>query len=209
MKEEIFDIFDPEMNKIGKASRSDVHRNGLWHQTFQCWIWSREPRGNGVSLLFQLRHEDKDTYPNLLDISCAGHLQAGETVEDGTRELQEELGLDVAFSDLVSCGVYKQEAYISEQLIDREFCHVFLLENKMELTSYRLQKEEVKGLFRIAAADVKRLLNSGGEIVCDGVVLDSEDRFIGERRNVGIQDFVPHPAEYFHRLFQRLVEVGA
>lgn len=202
--EEMFDVFDSGMNKTGTALRSEVHRNGQWHQTFQCWIWSRHPDGNGISLLFQLRHEDKDTYPNLLDISCAGHLQAGETVEDGTRELYEELGVDIAFSELVSCGVYKEESFISEQLIDREFCHVFLLENGMELTSYRLQKEEVKGLFRIEVEDLKRLLANGGQILCDGVILDPNGGFIRERRTVGISDFVPHSAEYYNRLLKRL-----
>ena len=79
-----------------------------------------------LSLLFQLRHKDKDTYPGLLDVSCAGHLQSGETVEDGVRELEEELGITVPFHELIPCGMVAEENIISEHVVDREFNHIFI-----------------------------------------------------------------------------------
>ncbi|WNQ12825.1 NUDIX domain-containing protein [Paenibacillus aurantius] len=48
-------------------------------------------------LLLQRRHPGKDTYPGLFDITAAGHLEAGENVSDGIRELKEELGTDLFF----------------------------------------------------------------------------------------------------------------
>jgi isopentenyldiphosphate isomerase len=95
------------MEHVGTAGRLQVHADGWWHQTFHCLIISQ--RNDQPSLLLQLRHPDKDTFPNLLDISCAGHLLAGESAEDGVRELEEELGVQVAFSSLIPCGIYAEE----------------------------------------------------------------------------------------------------
>jgi isopentenyldiphosphate isomerase len=60
---EIFDVFNEQMVRIGEATRQSVHAQGLWHQTFHCWIVSKSNKGE-LNLLFQLRHKDKDTYPN-------------------------------------------------------------------------------------------------------------------------------------------------
>jgi isopentenyldiphosphate isomerase len=87
-------IFDDNKNLIGEASRSDVHRIGYWHEAFHCWFISNE-KGNDYIYL-QLSSKNKKDYPNLFDITAAGHLLADETVEDGVRESKEEIGIDVA-----------------------------------------------------------------------------------------------------------------
>src|SRR5215510_7041074 len=100
---EIFDIYDENMRHIGTKERSAVHRDGDWHKTFHAWVIFRDERGDWV--LLQKRSADKDTFPNLLDISAAGHYSAGETMQDGLRELHEELGLTEAkFEDLIPLG---------------------------------------------------------------------------------------------------------
>ncbi|MDF2726346.1 MAG: hydrolase, partial [Paenibacillus sp.] len=135
MHSELLDIFDETMTLIGTASRSETHRQGLWHQTFQCWIAARRP--NGISLLLQKRHPGKDTFPELYDITSAGHLLAGETAEDGMRELEEELGIAAAFDELVPIGVIPVQLRY-QSLIDREFCHVFLYACSLPLDRYKL-----------------------------------------------------------------------
>ncbi|WP_345893255.1 NUDIX hydrolase [Ferdinandcohnia quinoae] len=103
MGNEYFKIFDDDRNEIGVASRSDVHRLGHWHETFHCWFVTKD-EGTDY-LLLQLRSDTKQDYPNLFDITAAGHLLADETVQDGVREIKEEIGIDVSYTDLVSLGI--------------------------------------------------------------------------------------------------------
>jgi isopentenyldiphosphate isomerase len=203
--EERFDIYDEEMNPIGTAARHEVHAQGLWHQTFQCWIFNNQ--AGKPALLFQKRHPNKDTFPGLLDISCAGHLQAGERVEDGNRELEEELGLNVPFDQLVPCGTYRSDNPIKPGLIDRELCHVFCYQTDQALTSYKLQEDEVTGLFRVSVEDVLRLLNGlrpGETIAAAGVEPDEQGRLQEVSRSFTAQQFVPRAADYYEMLLKTI-----
>ncbi len=197
--DERFDVFDERMNKTGTATRAEVHAEGLWHQTFHCWILSREE--DGIYVLFQLRHRSKDTFPGLLDVSCAGHLLAGETPMDGIRELREELGLDVHYSELNPCGVFPEEDIISDGFIDREYCHVYIYDSNQPLTSYRMQPDEVSGLFRVRLDNLKRLLQEGEPIAADGIVLNGDGTVSRQVRMIRKADLVPHPNDYFQLLF--------
>lgn len=207
-EEERFDIFDEHMHKVGTAPRREVHAKGLWHQTFQCWVFT-ELDGEKW-LLFQMRHPGKDTFPSLLDISCAGHLLAGEQVEDGVRELEEELGLTVPFDSMVPCGLYREEQYIASDKIDREWCHVFIIRSDIPLNEYRLQEDEVTGLYRIALDDVRRLAQ-GMEplsIQAVGVEPDANGTLQPVERWFRSADFVPHSAAYFDLVLKGVEKLG-
>ncbi|MBD0383036.1 NUDIX hydrolase [Paenibacillus sedimenti] len=205
--EEMFDIYDERMNWIGVAPRSEVHLKGLWHQTFQCWIVSYE-KPEPV-LLLQLRAPDKDLFPNLLDISSAGHLAAGETVREGVRELEEELGLKVHFDDLVACGTFAEEDLISEQLMDREFCHVFVYRCDQPLKDYTLQEEEVSGIFAVKVEDLERLVYRQHEsVTATGYKLLGGGQVMDITKQISLSDLVPHPITYFELLFQTLRKHG-
>ncbi|WP_310793579.1 NUDIX hydrolase [Salipaludibacillus neizhouensis] len=102
-EQEKLKIFDDNRNQIGIASRSDVHRVGYWHEVFHCWFVCNIQGTDYIYL--QLRSNKKKDYPNLLDITAAGHLLADETVKDGVREIKEEIGIDVAFEELKQLGV--------------------------------------------------------------------------------------------------------
>ncbi|PYI52080.1 NUDIX hydrolase [Paenibacillus flagellatus] len=203
MKNEIFDIFDERMNRIGTASRSETHARGLWHKTFQCWIVARGPQG--PSVLFQKRHPDKDTNPNLYDITCAGHLLAGETVEDGVRELEEELGVRASFADLIPIGVMPVEME-GAQWIDREFYHTFLYACDQPLDSYAMQPDEVVGLVRIDAAEASRLFaGQTGEVEAIGVETGKDGLPSPVRRLLRVRDFVPHGTAYYNRVLDAVL----
>ncbi|MEX2103879.1 MAG: NUDIX domain-containing protein [Bacilli bacterium] len=204
---EMFDIFNEEMIRMGTESRVKVHAKGLWHQTFHCWIVNHSTSG-GPSLLLQLRHKDKDkdTYPNLLDTSCAGHLQSGETVEDGVRELREELGITLPFHELIPCGMVAEEDIISDQCIDREFNHIFIHECDKPLEQYDFQTSEISGLFYINLKEFQSLHRGDIDYIrTEGIVLDEVSQSVNSVTNqFHIHDFTPMSSKYVEVLFRRI-----
>jgi isopentenyl-diphosphate delta-isomerase len=87
--EEQFDIFSADGLHLGQASRSRVHREGLWHKSAQIFLYDPDGR-----LYLQRRAADKDICADLWDQSVAEHLQPGETyIEAARRGLNEELGV--------------------------------------------------------------------------------------------------------------------
>ena len=152
---EYFDIFDQALQPIGVKARAEVHRDGDWHQVFHCWVIGREDDGAGYVIL-QKRAEDRD-YGGKIDISAAGHLEAGETVRDGLREIREELGLCLSFDELLPFGV---RLGMSKQgdLIDCQICHVFFYECNRPLSAYRYAKDEIAGLLKLRIDDGLQLL---------------------------------------------------
>lgn len=129
MEHELLKIFDQYRNHAGVASREEVHREGYWHETFHCWFVREE---EGVQYIYlQKRSALKKDYPDLLDITAAGHILAQETIQDGVREIKEELGVDVSFNELIPLGIIEYSV-ARDELKDNELSHVFYL--KVNLT---------------------------------------------------------------------------
>jgi isopentenyldiphosphate isomerase len=199
-QEEIFDIYNAQMERIGTTGRSEVHAKGYWHQTFHCWIVDQSM--NPPSLLLQLRHPDKDTFPGLLDVSCAGHLSAGESVMDGVRELEEELGVQVAFSSLIPCGIYAEEDALPDQRMDREFSHIFIYSSDQPLLRYQIQADELTGLFWARLDEFEALIDGAiSAMLVSGGILSASGELMETRRNIRMEDLVPHDKEYFELVF--------
>lgn len=199
MREEELDIFNEEGRHIGIDKRSEVHRLGLWHQTFHCWIY--QVAGEQVGLLFQKRHPQKDTCPNLLDITSAGHLLASEQPSDGVRELAEELGLSVSFDELHKIGIIRDVAS-APGIIDKELCHTYAIQVDQPLSAYRIQVEEVTGLLWVSLDEVEKLFAGElDEIEATGFLLDQSEHPNDTQLMVTKADFVPHEAHYYEQVF--------
>jgi isopentenyldiphosphate isomerase len=202
-KEEIFDVFNSSMERVGTARRSEVHAKGLWHQTFHCWIVTK--KADKAYLLLQHRHPEKDTFPNLLDVSCAGHLKTGELVEDGIRELQEELGLEVAFDALLPCGIFAEEDFLPHNRMDREFCHIFLYVCDKPLTQYHFQYDEIIGLCQVEVEGFEQLLNGGkSNLLAESVYLTEDGQLEESDRYISMEHMVPHEKAYYELIIQAL-----
>ena len=189
---ELFDIYDENLKHIGVKPREAVHRDGDWHQVFHCWVVGRDQSGEPFVIL-QKRSANQDLWPNKLDISAAGHLQAGETVREGIRELEEELGLRVDYDDLipvgrrVGIGKYKG-------LVDCQICNVFLYECGDSLAAYSYQKEEVLGLVKLPIDDGLSLFSGKVDrVIADAVGLEAE------QIPVTLADFIPAIDRYVFR----------
>ncbi|WP_316571742.1 NUDIX domain-containing protein [Neobacillus sp. YIM B06451] len=194
MTTEIIRIFDADMNCIGEKAREEVHRTGDWHETFHCWFTL------GEDVLVQKRSKAKKDYPGLFDITSAGHLTADETIEDGIREIEEELGVKLQFNDLISLGIIKEEIKL-ETIYDREFCHVFLYECN-EMPKFALQEEEVESIHRIRLEDGLNLFKGVTQTI-EVTAIDS-----GGSQIVSKDSFVGHDA-YYIEVFKRIKELKA
>ncbi|WP_103105712.1 NUDIX hydrolase [Brevibacillus reuszeri] len=202
MQEEQLDIFDEAGQHIGVKARSEVHRLGLWHQTFHCWIY-RVVEGR-VEVLFQKRHPQKDTCPNLLDITSAGHLLASEQPSEGVRELYEELGLSVRFEQLSKIGMIR-DVMSSPGIIDKEMCHTFVFVCEQPLDDYVLQKEEVTGLLWVRLAPLEKLFAGElTEVTAAGFLVDEKGKATDTKCKVAQADFVPHEAHYYEQVFMAI-----
>ena len=98
---ETIDIYDANLQHLGKMDRVEAHLKGHWHRTFHCWVVNGEGEGR---ILFQHRSAEMVNFPNMFDVSAAGHLEAGENVEQGIREVSEELGIPTSMDALHSLG---------------------------------------------------------------------------------------------------------
>lgn len=100
------------------------------------WIWRRSEVG--IEILLQHRAKDKPTWPDHLDISVAGHVDAGETLKEAVeREALEEVGAHVDSRRL--------EFIFSYRNFDNGIKWVYLLE-QTDAVEYTFNDGEVQAL---------------------------------------------------------------
>lgn len=205
MRNEILTTFDDLGNITGKAPRDEVHRLGYWHETFHCWFVSND---QGIPYIYlQLRSDQKKDYAGLLDITAAGHLLSHETVEDGIREVQEELGLDISFEELIPLGTIPYSMK-QEGLIDNERAHVFLYNNLFSLSDFQLQQEEVAGIVKAKLSDFRNLWLGEQHILnVEGFRIDETGQKISINQNVDKTHFVPHELDYYARIIDSIESI--
>ncbi len=199
MGEEYLNVFDELHQPIGIMPRSIVHRDGLWHETFHCWFMQRECTDgiNTVYLWFQQRSASKKDYPNLLDITSAGHLGYREQPSDGVREIEEELGLSVAFEELRPLGI-RINIGKTASLTDNEFNNVYLYDCPYGMDRIRFMDGEVQGLLRISAEDgIKLFSGKESRISAEGYVRVG-DKMAATSLPVDINCFVPRPVDGYY-----------
>lgn len=195
MEKELLRIFDENYSPIGTAAREEVHQAGYWHETFHCWIVRTQ--GKQHTIYLQLRSQQKKDYPGLLDITAAGHLLSDETVQDGVREVQEELGIDVTYEELIPLGVIKY-SLTQGSMIDREMANVHLCLSDTNLEDFKPQLEEVEGMMGADWVDFCKLFRGEcTEITVRGFVVDQDGTRTTVTRQVSILDFAPHANNYY------------
>jgi len=150
------DILSPnDFQKTGEVKTIyQAWESGDWVGTFNLWVVHSN---NGIdSLLYQQRCFTAAWGPGLLDVAAGGHYDAGEPIEEGLREVREELGKDYAFSDLHYLG---KKLYLRDQA-DRKLRYavdVFITIDNSPLTSFTLQRDELEGLYACPIEDLIRV----------------------------------------------------
>ncbi|MEM1505304.1 NUDIX domain-containing protein [Domibacillus sp. 8LH] len=201
MESERLRIFDGEHREIGTASREEIHKEGYWHETFQYWLLKKEE--NTVYIYFQIRSSMKKDFPSLLDITAAGHLLKDETAEDGIREVNEELGLDLTIHQVQPLGIIKESIEL-EGFLDREFRHVYMHQIEEEV-NFTLQQEEVSGLVRAPFSLFQSFcFDQINFIEVEGFQINEagEKEFVKKRADK--QSFVPHSKAYWKQVAEAI-----
>ena len=200
---ELLEILDANGRSTGQPrSRAAIHLDGDWHLAFHCWIL----RDDGRQVVLQRRSLRKDTYAGYWDAAAAGHWRFGESPEQAAREIAEELGLEVPFSDLVLRGRERAERTFPNGLTDREFHEVYVLELDRPLTEYRPDPSEVS---QVAAFDADGLLAlAAGTLLrleaLEAVTVHADRRVAPTSASAGRDDFVPYPADRLRRMLGRI-----
>lgn len=149
MVDEPIDVYDENHRYLGIAMKSEAHAKKLWHETFHCWITTIDPEGD-LAVLLQLRSHLKEECPSFLSTSAAGHLQAGEQLKDGVREVEEELGIPISFQKVIPLYQFQEKKAA-------EFISVYGYHHSDSLKKCILQESEVDGLFYAKTKDVTAL----------------------------------------------------
>ena len=176
------DDFFPAPQPTGKVKkRSQVHKDGDWHRSMHLWIYQFDSANENVRVLLQRRSPYKDTHPDMLDVSCAGHVNAGDDILETTmREMEEELGGNgnikgrYSLEDVKNSRMFTVTSAIEGETekhgkyICREYQDVFILKWKadapMESHDFApMVKEEVSGFDIIDGQELILKLRKGDE----------------------------------------------
>jgi len=178
--QEYIDILTEEGIATGKIQlKSEAHRLGLWHASAQIWIVNSHNQ-----VLLQKRAANKDSYPNLWDISVAGHLSAGDTPKQAAvREIEEEIGIKVSADQLQFWKVIKKSSIPKLGFLDNEFNYLFGIKKDFELQEVRLQEEEVDEVQWVDIHVFEKQLQGNPDI------------------------YVPHGAKYYKYIINRLAQI--
>jgi len=191
---------DKNRNPLYVKSREEVHRDGDWHETFQCWFI--EQVENTYYIYVQKRSANKKDYPSMYDITAAGHLLVDETVEDGVREIKEELGIDVSLDELTFLQAIPNSITLPN-LIDNEISLVYLYEVKKPIR-FSFLDEEVEAVMRVKLSDFEKLVY--GEV--DRVLCQKHEdgEIINHYITISMSQVVPHEVNYFKKVMNKINE---
>ena len=144
---EFLDICDEQGQPTGETvERDTAHREGILHRTAHVWVVNGQ--GKDCRVLLQKRSREKDSFPGLYDTSSAGHIPAGvDFLPSALRELEEELGIRAAASQLRDIGFFRiryEKLFHGRLFRDNEYSRVFLYREPVALSSLRLQASEVE-----------------------------------------------------------------
>lgn len=176
---EFFDVLDEQGNKTGKIkARAEVHRDGDWHRAIHIWIANDKDE-----VLLQKRSPKKDSYPNMWDISSAGHLAAGEDSLTGAiREIKEELGVEISPSQFKLIGTRKKEDRPTPKFLNNEFNDVYLLRLSLDLDKITLQEDEVAEVKYVSIDQFRNMIKTR-----DKTLLIYDDEFAMLFKALGYQ----------------------
>lgn len=135
---EYIDTYNENHQFIGRFEKQKAHELGLWHDVLGSLVIN--PNKNEVFFQLKNHKHNKVNKCDLLEITAGGHLRAGESLEDGVREIKEETGLQISFEDMIPSGIRKCDT--DNNMAIREFQYYYLLPLDIDLQDLKPNEEE-------------------------------------------------------------------
>ena len=146
---ELVDLYDENRIPLGRtAQRYSRREKGTYRLIVHVCIFDHRGR-----LLIQRRAKEKRLWPGKWDLSAAGGVSAGETTRTSAqREVAEELGLSIHLEGVRPlCTVN----------FSTGFDDYYILRQNVDLTSLRLQEEEVSAVRWVTRQQVLDMARRG------------------------------------------------
>ncbi len=146
---EMLDTYTRDGKFLGVKSREECHVDnpGFYHKP--AWSWVYNSKGE---VLVQKRSMNKKVFPGCWDMSCAGHVDAGERTIDGLiREVKEELGVDISEKDC-----HFEFEYIEDECF--EIGQLYTIKMDREAKDFNIQEEEVEQVKWVSFEEFKKML---------------------------------------------------
>lgn len=187
---ELLDIYDEQGNHIGTEDRKVVHRDALWHKTVHCWLYDKF--GN----VFFQRRRDKGT----LYTTASGHLQAGETIEEGfAREIREEIGATIDYNKTIKVNVVKfvmdREEPDGSVFKDRAFANVYVCEFDGKYDELEYDEVELDGLVLVNAKDTLEILKNETGSITGTEIKRIDGKITSYEKVIKFEDFLVNKGE--------------
>lgn len=146
---EIWDLYTKDRVLTGKTMiRGKETPAGFYRLAVTVCIFNSKGK-----MLIQHRVPFKDDWPNLWDVSCAGSAISGDTSQTAAeREVFEELGLKINLEN-------ERPSLIN--LFEEGFNDVYLLNMDVDLSTLKLQPEEVQNAKWATKEEIFSMIDSG------------------------------------------------
>lgn len=146
---EKWDVYNKDRIRTGKTiEHSRELSSGEYRMVIHAVIIDSTGR-----MLIQQRQTTKKTFGGLWDFSVGGHVQAGEKSSEGaSRELSEELGIDIPASEL------RPSLTVN---FDTGFDDIYIIRRDTDPASLRLQAEEVMAVRLADKQEILSMIDSG------------------------------------------------
>lgn len=190
MADHLIDIFDENYNFVGTELKSIAHqKKDMWHQVFSCIFIN----STNNKMFFQKKVPGKYEFERLdyIDITVGGHLVAGEKIEDGIREIKEETGFNIKFSDLINLGLRQNTFSADGKYYAYEYQHIFLSDINCKLEDFKIDESEVKGFLEVDIDEfIQLLLNFKNTILCN-YCFNRKGEIVNQQYELSRKDIIP------------------
>jgi 16S rRNA (adenine1518-N6/adenine1519-N6)-dimethyltransferase len=146
-EEEYLYVVDENNEVLGKASRSECHREGFIHRSVYVIVI------NGEGKIFLQKHSmKKELYPGYYACSTTGHVGYGESYEEtARREIMEEIGVEAPLKEICKFKSFSKE--------EREISVLYLCRYDGWI---KLNAEEISDGKFLSIEEVREVLKSNG-----------------------------------------------